>query len=329
MERERNLPHVYIFDVDGPLSDPKARKVTEPKVIEELASMLERIDIVALNTGRSIEWLQRGPKTEKGYPEGQKGLIPLLDERISDKSLFDRFYAIGEKGGSELRYSNNGWKVTTDSEITVPRDLQQEIGRIIQEEGFRNKEGEEIKFSERMFFDDTKLTMVTSEMNPLPDGLSKEQQDEEHAKFHEAQDALVARLTPLLKERGLTEHFKIDPTAIATDIEAKVITGKPNWTKGVGKDYGALLIMDWMTKELGLDPMQLHVDTVGDSSSDIPMATELNGKVKSVRFIFVGDPEKLTNKEKLAEATIPVHITRTRDSAGTIEFLEEQKMTQN
>lgn len=303
LEQEATPPHVYIFDVDGPIVDPKERIVTEIRVVDELVAMLERGDIVALNTGRSIEWLERGQKVNGVYPEGQMGLIGMLDERITDKRLLERFYCIGEKGSSELRYVNGEWVTTIDERISVPIHLQEMIRSIIMRE-----------YSEWMFYDDTKLTMITSEMNPVSENLPWEEKEAILHEFTNVQLDLLGRLNPLLEESGVNEEFIVDPTTIATDVEAK----------GVGKDFAALRIFKWMTDELALDPMKLYVDAIGDSGSDIPMAEALSDKVKSVRFVFVGNPEKAANKIALERVTVPLVVTKAKDGAGTIEFLESE-----
>lgn len=211
-EEDNLMPHVYLFDVDGPISDPQERKVTEPKIIDELVSMSERSDIIALNTGRSIEWLLKGPKSEHGtYLPGQKGLIELLDERIQDKSLLKKFYAIGEKGGSSLRYQSGAWIEETE-DIAVPKEFRVAIGKIINEE-----------FSEWMFNDDTKRTMVTSEMKRIPDGTAKEEKDRILTEYHHQQQRLIDRIRPLIAEINHSDVLKIDPTVIATDILRKEV----------------------------------------------------------------------------------------------------------
>lgn len=176
----------YLFDVDGVLSDPVEKRVTEGKLFDELEKRLVQGNPVGLNTGRSISWMN------------DRIITPLL-KRIHDKTILSRFIAIGEKGGTWGSFAAFG-NLThgKDALLAVPQVLVQQVHDLINQ-----------KYHESMFFDASKEAMISAEMK---DGYNL-------ARFHEAQKALVADLKRLLSETNQSERYKIDPTTIAIDIE--------------------------------------------------------------------------------------------------------------
>ena len=49
---------IWIFDVDGVITDPKTKEITNSKIIEIIKERLSLGSKVAFNTGRSAEWLE-------------------------------------------------------------------------------------------------------------------------------------------------------------------------------------------------------------------------------------------------------------------------------
>src|SRR3989344_2543991 len=86
----------WIFDVDGVITDPEKKEVTNPQLFDELIKRLKKGEPVALATGRALEWVI-------------KKIVNPLESRIkennSDISLLDNFYVSGEFGGSHLFYN--------------------------------------------------------------------------------------------------------------------------------------------------------------------------------------------------------------------------------
>lgn len=178
--------NAYLFDVDGVLSDPQEKQVTEPQLFDELIYLLIFGDIVCLNTGRSLVWME------------ERIINPLL-EKIEDKKLLQRFIAIGEKGGSWMTFDEDGNKKhEIDRDITIPAALQQEVKQLI-----------ELKYADSMFIDTTKESMISIEMK---DGFDINTYHTRQAELHE-------ELDDLLINAGLTDRYKIDATHIAVDIE--------------------------------------------------------------------------------------------------------------
>ena len=244
--------NAYLFDVDGVLSDPKEKRVTQEELFDELIYLLMFGDVVCLNTGRSLVWME------------ERVIDPVL-EKIGDKKHLERFIAIGEKGGAWMTFDSEGKKYhEIDRTISVPQELQQEVRTLI-----------ENQYKDSMFFDATKETMLSIEMN---DGF-------DIPKFHEAQQKLNEDIKKILEQRKLTDQYKIDPTVIATDIE----------NNHVGKAFGADRFLSFLeSKQLSPE----FFTAFGDSKSDFEMADELQNRGKQVSFVFVGDKAKLGDIQK-------------------------------
>lgn len=272
-EKLKSVPRAFLFDVDGPLSDPKLKRVAEPEIAQAVADRINMGEIVADNTGRSVEWLL----------DPQRHALDFVD-LVEDKSKLADVILVGEKGATWATYENGEWITHVDDEIgTLPESLQTEVKDLIQNE-----------FSDCMFFDETKLTMISTEMHDnfsIPE-FTKRQQD------------LVERLNEIL-ERPEYQNLglRVDPTQIATDVQ------KPY----VGKHFGARRIEKWLS-EKGIKPE--HFIAIGDSQSDTEMAEELQENF-STEFVFVGDPSKFDPSRLKCEVT----VTNQRNAAGTLEFL--------
>lgn len=262
----------WIFDVDGVITDPQEKKITEPEILDEIIKRLTLGEPVALNTGRSLSWM-----IEK--------VITPLSEKIEDKTILKNFFAVGEKGGTWAEFDNQGNLIENkDENISVPDNLKNQVRDIINS-----------KYSESMFYDESKLTMISTEMK---DGHSLEE-------YREEQKSLTSELTNLLTNNNLTEKFKVDPTTIAVDVENKF----------VGKNFAVKRILDWI-KGKRINP-QKYV-TFGDSfRSDVPMAQEINSQKLPVEFVYVGG-------EAINPSELPftVHQTKSKFGNGTLEFLK-------
>jgi HAD superfamily hydrolase (TIGR01484 family) len=262
----------YIFDVDGVITDPSLKRIKHKEILLKIAELLEN-EIVTLNTGRSLEWLL------------ERVINPLL-EIVKNKENLQNFYAVGEKGGTWLTIDKNEHiNQFRDKKITIPMTLQVKVKSLVESE-----------FSETTFYDDTKQTMISTEMI---DGL-----DPEH-KYKSTQERLVTRLKELLEEEGIEGDLKIDPTTIATDIENTI----------VGKDFAVRRIINWLeTKNITPD----KIIAFGDSKSDIPMAEEIYKKGLPLEFVFVG--------KELLKDNYPFKINYTQEKydKGTLEYLNQE-----
>ncbi len=187
-EMEKTVAHAWLFDVDGVLTHPVEKRITEGEVIDLICGMLERGEPVSLNTGRSIDFMV-------------DQVLNKLEGMIVDKSLLKNMMAIGEKGSVWISYDEVGERLQTiDESVTVPAVIQEEVKGLIED-----------KFNESMFYDETKKTMISVEMR---DGYDWE-------KFRLVQVELNIELLKILEKHILTDELKVDPSRIATDVENK------------------------------------------------------------------------------------------------------------
>lgn len=246
------VPKAYLFDVDGVLSDPVAKQVTNPELFAQIIIRLHRGEPVGLNTGRSTKWMI-------------DRIIAPLRKKIDAKDLLSKFIAIGEKGAT--------W-VTFDEEGTMHfgeiKELSMDPNLLVKTKELVAKE-----YSDAMFFDDTKETMLSIEMR---DGFDL-------TRFHTRQKTLDVQLQQLLEENGLAELYKIDSTTIATDVESPY----------VGKALGAERFLQFLSDK-NISPAEFK--TFGDSVSDFAMADELDRRGEKVTFIYVGNRDKLREVHK-------------------------------
>jgi hypothetical protein len=259
-ETRRQVSKAYLFDVDGVLSDPVEKQVTEHELYDQIISRLQQGQPVGLNTGRSNAWMV------------ERFITPLL-EKIDDKSILANFVAIGEKGGTWITFDGEGnMQHGRSSAVAVPENLKEQVKQLVIG-----------KYGESMFFDDTKETMLSIEMR---DGYA------DIEAFHAAQAELVNDLKELLQpmeqedlEKKRKKSYKVDPTTIATDVESRY----------VGKALGADRFEEFL-RDKGIKAEEY--DTFGDSKSDLEMADELARRGKKVKMIYVGDSAALGDLQK-------------------------------
>lgn len=271
-EKRKQVAAAYLFDVDGVLTDPKEKKVTD-ELLESLAKRLARGEPVGLNSGRSNEWMI------------EKIIKPLL-ERIEDKSVLGNFVAIGEKGGTWITFDENGnMREGRSGKIVIHESLENNVRKLVEE-----------NYSDSMFFDDTKQTMVSVEMQ---DGY-------DIAKFRASQQNFVNQLAQVLGLENADQAFKIDPTTIATDLQSVY----------VGKALGADRFLQFL-KDRGINPGKFL--TFGDSLSDFEMSDELARKNKKVTHVDVGENRL---RSELNKKDYPVEYAGGFNH-GTISYLNK------
>lgn len=260
----------WVFDVDGVITNPQEKKITEPEILDQIIKRLDQGEPVALNTGRPLVWII------------DKVINPLL-EKTADRKILKNFFASGEKGSTWITFDGKGeMQRYKDDSISVPQSLQNKIRNLINSE-----------FSKSMFYDETKETMISTEMK---DGHLVEE-------YSKQQQVLNKKLQKLVDEDDSNKQLKVDPTTIATDIE----------NKHVGKGFAIDRILNWLEK-INVNPQRFVA--FGDSfSSDITMAEKLHNKNKKVEFVFVGKGE--------IEQSYPFPIMRTKElfGKGTLEAL--------
>jgi hydroxymethylpyrimidine pyrophosphatase-like HAD family hydrolase len=172
---------LYVFDLDGVITDPSNTQVNE-SVIDEMHRLLIHGRTIAINTGRSFEWVE-------------KQLIYRLSRR-HNTSILARLIVSCEKGG-ELVSWTDGVRSKQSSKFALPREPYEITKSVFDENKSRLT---------TMFWDVTKLTMATIEKEP--NAIITE--------FHEQQ----LELSRLLEHKLAEYDVNIDVTTIATDVES-------------------------------------------------------------------------------------------------------------
>jgi hypothetical protein len=211
-------------------------------------------------------------------------VVATIIERASNPAILRNLIVVGEKGGTWTTFTEAGEPVHCAVEtISVPDALKDGVRTLIDD-----------KYSDVMFFDESKETMLSVEM---VDGYDL-------AAFTERQKQFVKDVEALLKETGADKTYRIDPTTIATDVESPY----------VGKALGSDRFLEFL-KSRGIKVKNFK--TFGDSASDAAMADELARRGQDVEFVYVGNrPESVHLR-----ADYPMHEVA-GFSDGTLAFLQ-------
>lgn len=253
----------WLFDVDGVITNPELKEAN-PKILDKIVKFLNSGDIIGFNTGRSLKFTI-------------KEILEPLKSKITDESHLEKIFSVGEKGGDWALFENGDLKIKTDESIKPPKELEERIKSLIEE-----------KFSDTIFFDSTKKTMISAEII----------KDTELSKFHEDQKRFDEEVEQILKEMKLT-NLKIDSSIIATDIQ----------NPKVGKDLGVQRFLN-MIKGLH-EPSEF--ETFGDSPGDLEMYKYLVKNGHKAKFIYVGKKE-IEDEENIIK-------TKAKYDEGTLEYL--------
>ncbi len=265
----KTVDHMLVMDVDGVISDLKEKKPS-PKIIQHIYNELEKGIPIALNTGR-------------GLPAVIEKVINLLMKNHADKSFLKNLLVVGEKGGTWMTFDENGKSTKhVDSTIIVPNLFRKDVRNLIVS-----------KYSHSMFFDDTKDTMTSVEMN---DGYDIE-------KYLEDQKKLIPEVNSLLDKHRLHDDLRLEPNQIAIDVQ----------DKRIGKHLGITRLLEWL-KDKNVQVKKFT--TMGDNESDIKMAEELHDNNFQVDHLHVGE-KAIKSQYPFKLITSIKHYTQ-----GTEEFLK-------
>ena len=211
-------------------------------------------------------------------------VVGLFYQRLEDKSHLANLLMVAEKGEVMATFNQEGEiQELFDQSLRVFGPLRKEVKQVIEE-----------NFADSMFMDDSKMTMISIEMH---DGTKLKD-------FWHQQEKLRKILQSLLAKYNLYTQLRVDPTTIATDIE----------DKKVGKAYASSRVLGWL-KERNVQPQGFVV--VRDSQSDLDMVKEIDRNNFPVKFIYVGEPERLRTED----ISFPVVTTKSRFEKGTLEYL--------
>jgi hypothetical protein len=231
-------PLGLLLDVDGPISSPVERRIAVPSIVEDLVALASRGVPIAFVTGRSDAFMREEVVrrlVNAGLPEGV------------------RMFGVSEKGGVWFPITSGGvGEITIDDELALPEDYTTEFRELAEQ-----------RFSNTMFFDDTKYAMISLEHD----------RDASHEDYVLAQEQANQAAFDLLVEYGLGArygdqefpdaqglvNFRVDPTIISTDVESVLLD----------KDRGAQRAFDYFAAR---GPLPRRWRSVGDSRSDYKMA---------------------------------------------------------
>ena len=173
---------LFVFDLDGVITNPENSSVNS-EVLNKIHSLLVADIPVAINTGRSYDWVK-------------SNLITYL-ERKNNSELFNNLVIVCEKGGEIIQWNHNRFEISPSLNVLKKSDYK------IAKEIFESNKHE----LNTMFWDNTKRTMASIEKSPKA-SLND---------FHTQQKNLVRLLSSSL----ISKDIRIDATTIATDVESR------------------------------------------------------------------------------------------------------------
>ncbi len=256
-----------LLDIDGPIASPVSRSIAIPSIIDDLIALTAAGVPIAFITGRSDSFVR------------EQVIAPLLDAGLGQAldSPGARMFAVFEKGAAWATVDSSGLgKVEVDLSVAVPADLVERIRALHAE-----------RFADTMFWDDTKLAMVSMEqrVDVAPANFQRAQ--------HELNSAAFAAAVALgygisLGDRAAPDAdgavpWRLDPTIISTDLESATLD----------KDRGAERALDHFRKTGALPTVWR---SLGDSRGDYKMADYVHSLGLEVAHVDVrpsdGVPEK-------------------------------------
>ena len=148
-----------LLDIDGPIASPLSRSISIPSILDDLVALTAAGVPIAFITGRSDSFVRE----QVIAPLLAAGLGPALD------SPGARMFAVFEKGAAWATVDSAGLgAVEVDSSVAVPADLVASVRSL-----------HAARFTETMFWDDTKRAMVSIEqrVDAAPADFQRAQRD--------------------------------------------------------------------------------------------------------------------------------------------------------
>ncbi|MBG6224977.1 uncharacterized protein YbdZ (MbtH family) [Arthrobacter sp. CAN_A2] len=230
-----------LLDVDGPVASPVTRTVPAG-IIADLLTLAAAGWPVVFNTGRSDAFIREQvmePMLAAGLPAGVT------------------FHAVCEKGATWFSFTADGaGEVFLDRGLALPSSFADDVRDLVEE-----------KYSHLMFFDETKLAMVSVEQvldAANADYLEGQRSfDSDVLDIMHSHDMGARRLEREEPDSNGSIDYRVDPTIISTDIESV----------RMGKDLGAERALTLVAPLMDI-PRTWR--TVGDSRTDYAMADYLH-----------------------------------------------------
>ena len=191
-------PLALLLDVDGPVASPVTRAV-QPAIIADLLALAAAGIPVIFNTGRSAAFIR------------EQVMEPMIAAGMPADILI---HAICEKGAVWFSYTSAGpGAVHVDHDLAIPRAFGDDVRRLVAED-----------YASHMFFDETKLAMVSVEQHISVE--SSDYRDEQQLFDADAMELMarhglgVVRLDHHAPDSDDRIDYRVDPTIISTDIES-------------------------------------------------------------------------------------------------------------
>ena len=234
-------PLGLLLDVDGPIASPDTRTIATPSIITDLITLAGANVPIGFITGRSAQFIS------------EQVVTPLVTAGLPHEM---RMYGVCEKGAVWFPITDAGMgDVVVDDSVALPAVVTGRIRDLVASD-----------YADTMFFDETKLAMVSVEQRT----------DVDRDAYHLAQAAFEAAAYAIMVEHGLGVRFgdrvspdatgavpfRIDTTIISTNIESV----------DLDKDHAAERALAFFA-EGGTLPRVWR--SVGDSRSDYKMADHL------------------------------------------------------
>lgn len=193
-----------------------------------------------------VQILEKGEpvalNTGRGLDWVESTVLNPLKAKISNQEILQNLFVVAESGGIQAIFNEDGSiDPQIDDSLKMPTVLDQKVRDLLQE-----------KYSQSMRYEDKK-TMITTK---IKEGTSVEE-------FNKDQQEITKDLQKFIDSYGFTDKFKVDVSTIGTNIMHKT----------TGKDKGAELILEWISKRK-IKPQRFIA--FGDSIPDIPMAEKIN-----------------------------------------------------
>jgi phosphoglycolate phosphatase-like HAD superfamily hydrolase len=246
-------PLGLLLDVDGPIASPVTRTIGIRSIIDDLVALAGSGVPIAFITGRSDSFIR------------SQVVAPLVEAGLSDDA---RMFGVCEKGGVWFPIGSTGiGEMVVDQTVALPAEFVEEMRELVVG-----------RFSDTMFFDETKRAMVSIEQRT---DVTQERYRAAQATMNEAAFAALVR-HGLGVKFGVREvpnakgqvPFRIDPTIISTDIESVRLD----------KDRGAERAIAYFAEN---GPLPRLWRSVGDSRSDYLMADQLHAQGFDVAHVDV------------------------------------------
>jgi len=246
-------PLGLLLDVDGPIASPDTRTIATPSIIADLITLAGANVPIGFITGRSAQFISE----QVVAPLVAAGLPPVM-----------RMYGVCEKGAVWFPITDAGMgEVVVDASVALPEAVAGRIRDLVATD-----------YADTMFFDETKLAMVSVEQRT----------DVDRPAYQLAQASFERAAYAIMIEHGLGVRFgdavspdaagavpfRIDTTIISTDIESV----------DLDKDHAAKRALAFFA-EGGALPRLWR--SVGDSRSDYKMADHLHAAGFDVAHVDV------------------------------------------